>query len=195
MANTNAPYGFKFHRCLGGGTGPEVRHYTVTASANIYRGNPVGMHGTTGNLVAFTDVPGDWDGDVGRMIGIAAATTTSSSLTHDFPVILAQNAEFQVQIDSGATVTTLALFQDVFMDVTAASKFGIVDSEKTHSTNGLGESICALTGASPADIIEFLIVTDYVRRADNEFGDYMDVIVRWNPLMFQAGPWTTAVPA
>lgn len=192
MANLNAPFGFRFYRSLVG-EGPQVRHYTVTASTNIYEGMPVKLHQTTGNLIAMVGTFTLDDDTAGSMVGIAAATQLSTAaVTPDFPVILARDAEFIVQDDGGGTVTSLATYEALFYNDVY---FSINDISATHASNGLGQSIASLAVATSHATAEYLKVVDYVRTADNAFGDYMKHVVRFNPALFQAGPYPVSVVA
>lgn len=192
MANLDHPSGFRFYRDLTSGDQPQVRHFDVTASTELFRGQPVKLHQTTGDLIAIVGTFTSDDGVAGSMVGIANEYLASqATIKQDFPVILAHNAEFIIQDDAGVgtEVTTRALFKSTFLNDVW---YSITNFASGNST--LGFSTAELAGATSAAILEYLKVTDWNRAADNAFGHNMDLIVRFNPNLFSAGPYASETP-
>lgn len=187
MANLDFPNGFRFYRDLTSGDAPQVRHFDVKASQDIFRGMPVRLDETTGTIIPLS---GTFATDV-TMVGIAADYLASQATVYqDFPVILAHQAEFVVQDDAGASVTTRATFYSTFMNDVY---FGITNPTAGNSTTG--QSTAELAGGTTHASAQYLKVSDWLRTADNAFLDNMKLIVRFNPALFSSGPFTTQAAA
>jgi hypothetical protein len=193
MANTDNPMGFRFYRDLTSGDCPQVRHFDAATPSGggaleLFIGQPVKLNQTTGYLVPLNGTIGNETGATGSFVGICTqyCSAAEEEVVQNVPVILAHTAEFIVQDDAGgSTVTSRATFYSHYMDDIWWQITGFASGNSS-----LGHSIAELAGTTGAATAGYLKVTDWHRVADNEFGDNMDLIVRFNPVIFQAGPYT-----
>lgn len=196
MANLDNAQGFRFYRDLTSGDCPQVRHFDVTASTELFRGQLVKIDQTSGHLIACNGAfASDADAN-GSVVGVSAQYLVSTaSVVQDHPVILAHTAEFLIQDDASGSVSTRLNWQttylnDVWFQFSDNGTNGVTDG-----SSALGNSLTELdTGASSGDA-GYMKVTDWHRVANNAFGNNMDLIVRINPDCFRAGPFALAQPA
>ncbi len=202
MANTDHPNGFRFYRDLTSGDCPQVRHFDAVSGSGaleLFRGQPVRL-GTQasgsdeiGYLAPIDGTIGtDDDAAEATFVGICAAYVSSAVdvIVKDVPVILAHTAEFIVQDDGGgSTAITRATFHSHYRN----DYWWQITNFASGSTT-LGQSTAELAATTGADTAGYLKVTDWHRAPDNAFGDNMDLIVRFNPILYAAGPYAHYAP-
>ena len=177
MANAVHPYGFWWvEDPHGTSCTPRVKHFTASGEeggSTLYRGQPVKLVG--GYLYGSTG-----DGSVGDLVGICDqyVILAAGESKYDVPVVLASHAFFAVQTDSGFVCAD----RDAWDALIGADKYDISNPSSGRS-NGSSSAVLNSTGGGQA-----LILVDYPDRPDNEFGPYMDVIVRFDETQFRGQP-------
>jgi hypothetical protein len=176
MANAVHPYGFRWvEDPHGTSCTPRVRQLVASGGESgltLYRGQPVTL--SAGYLIASTG-----DGSVGDLVGICNEyVILAASVLKQVPVILAHNAYFEVQTDADFVCADV----DAFLVLAHGNKYDI-GSPTSGRSNGCSAAVLDGTGGGQA-----LNIVDYPLRPDNEFGPYMDVIVRFDESQFRGQP-------
>ncbi len=162
MANADKPFGFRFHSTKHGGP-PQIRAYKNTAVA-IYPGDAVHLDGSGRvNSIASTETP------MGVAANYVSATAGQTVYVYDD----LENTYFSVQADGDDISDDTKI--GLFFDITATSG----DTTTLQSKMELD---------SDASAEDTLVLLGKVDKPNNEWGEFVDCIVR-----FRANELTTVL--
>ncbi len=162
MANIDAPRGFWPVRHLTGGSPFSITRYKVTASATIYRGDPLKIvNGGTVEVAAA--------GDEEIVLGVAANYVVAASSGDFFVEVYDDpNIVFGIQDDASATLTIANVFQ--------AGNFATYATGNTTTLISVMELNASDVGAKDAQ----LKILGLIDEPNNTAGDHADWEVMFN---------------
>lgn len=181
MANLDAANGFHWHPQ--GDEGPRMVYLDIDSgvSGTIGRGQPCKLD-SAGDIIELDGtVANDIDANSG---GIYIAQEACVAGDTDQPFIDASFGSFVVQADDNASWTTRATLKALIMGSTIWFQINATNT----INSDLGFSIAELAGTGPHITAGYLRIVDWVDAPDQEFGPFQNVIVRWNPRLFELAP-------